>query len=62
MAGIRAQREERSDAAVFANARKHLDDCRRCRAPFTCTWRPRHADWQRPTRVATNRRGTRFGR
>jgi osmotically-inducible protein OsmY len=26
MAGIRAQREERSDAAVFADARKHLDD------------------------------------
>jgi osmotically-inducible protein OsmY len=27
MASIKAQREERSDAAVFADARKQLDDC-----------------------------------
>jgi phosphoenolpyruvate-protein kinase (PTS system EI component) len=27
MARMKAQREERSDAAVFADARKHLDDC-----------------------------------
>jgi osmotically-inducible protein OsmY len=27
MARMRARKEERSDAAVFADARKHLDDC-----------------------------------
>jgi osmotically-inducible protein OsmY len=27
MAGVRTQREDRSDAAVFADVRKHLDDC-----------------------------------
>ena len=26
MAGMRTEKEERSDAAVFADARKHLDD------------------------------------
>jgi osmotically-inducible protein OsmY len=27
MARMRARKEERSDATVFADARKHLDDC-----------------------------------
>lgn len=27
MAGLRTRRGEQSDAAVFADARKHLDDC-----------------------------------
>ena len=27
MAGMRPQKEDRNDAAVFADARRHLDDC-----------------------------------